>query len=95
MNHTNINKEGVVQHTVTINDGNYAPQCTQKALEDHLGEFASAKDGQFVFKVEFDKPYTQDTIDSYENFRDSIHKKDEQGNIPYPNVEVVFPWDER
>lgn len=55
-NHTGINEDGKVQHIVTVNDGNYAPYCTQEALKDHLGEFASAKDGQFVVKVDFDKP---------------------------------------
>ncbi|MBQ3569639.1 MAG: hypothetical protein IJA20_03080 [Methanocorpusculum sp.] len=95
-NHTYINDNGYIQHTVTVADGNHAPYCTQRALEDHLGEFASAKDGQFVVAVEFDKSWEEPTRKAYENWRTKLEDEETENATGknYPNVDIHFPWDD-
>lgn len=66
-----------------IND---TPCCTQKALEDHLGELASAKDGQFVVSIEYIQPLSDDVETMYNAFRTEVQDD-------YSNVMIKFPWD--
>lgn len=84
-NHT-VFKDGAVTHTITVADGNYAPYCTAEAIKDHLGEFASAKDGQFVVSVEFDKPCSVETQDIYNTFRREVCDD-------YSIVHILYSWD--
>ena len=60
-----------------------------------MGEFASAKDGQFVVNVEFDKPCDDKAKEMYEKWRsDTKLVKDETtGKLLYENVHVQFPWE--
>lgn len=85
-NHTTFT-DGRVSHDITVNDGISAPKCTQVAIGDHLGEFASAKDEKFVVNVKFDKPCDEYAKESYEQFRDEAANK-------YDNIEIKYPWDE-
>lgn len=86
-NNTFVGNDGNVTHEVTVADGCSAPKCTQHALEDHLGELASAKDGQFDVSIKFDSPCDDFAKESYEEFRDDAKKH-------YRNVSIQYPWDE-
>lgn len=70
---------------------------SKKALEDHLGEFATAKNGQFVVSVKFDKPYNDATKEIYNQWRKSIEDTPEEktGKLLCPNVDIRFPWDNK
>ena len=83
-NHTNCKDDGSVCHEITVADGNSAPKCTEKAIEDHVKEFASCSGGEFTVEVKFDK-IPEDTT-SYEAFKEEMAGK-------YDNVEIVYPWD--
>lgn len=91
-NHTEF-KDGKMTHTITVNDGKYAPYCSAEAIKDHIGELASAKNGDFVVELQFDKPCDEKAKEKYEEFRDSLHKKSGNGNSPYENVQLWLPWD--
>ena len=52
-NHTFVGDNGNLTHEITIAEGSSAPKCTQEALRDHLGELASARDGEFDVNIEF------------------------------------------
>lgn len=92
--HTNINEDGIVEHTIKVHDGDYAPHCTMEAIKDHLGEFASAKDGHFVITVEFDKPCGEMQTE-YSNWRRDLEEKPDKktGDLYCPNIDIQFPWD--
>jgi hypothetical protein len=72
-----------INHTVTVNDGSYAPYSTCDALEDHAGELASAKDVESKMTVAFDTPCSDDTKVVYEEWADRMAVK-------YPNVTIDF-----
>ena len=91
-NHTEF-KDGKMTHTITVNDGKYAPYCSAEAIKDHIGELASAKNGDFVVELQFDKPCDEKAKEKYEEFRDSLYKKSGNGNSPYENVQLWLPWD--
>ena len=93
-NHTTF-EDGKLTHTITVNDGSHAPLCTAEAIKDHLGELASAKNGDFTIKVDFTMPWDDNVKAKYNSFRDSLRKRDEFGNLPYQNVEIKYPWDRR
>lgn len=95
-NHTEFKNDTII-HTVTVNDGSYAPGCTTEAIKDHLGEFASAKNGQFVVSVEFDKPWNDATKELLNNWRKNIEEVPDEktGKLLCPNVDVRFPWDNK
>lgn len=88
-------KDGKVTHTITVDDGNFAPHCTAEAIKDHLGELASAKNGEFVVDIKFNEPCDPETQQKYDNWKkamqDAIDK--ENGDLKYPNVKIVFPWE--
>ena len=88
-NHTLLNDEGIVTHEITVLDGCSAPRCTQGAVEDHLGEFYSARDGKFIVRMIFLQFEDADGFfrDSWEDFR--LMAADF-----YPNLTLQFPWDE-
>ena len=91
-NHTDY-KNGILTHEITINDGNYAPYCTAKAIEDHIGEFASAKNGHFVIELKFKSP-CENKKEQYEEFRTEIkNARNKDGSQKYGNVELKYPWD--
>ena len=87
-NHTVCKEDGSVSHEITVIDGNSAPKCTQEAISDHLGEFASAKGGQFNVDVKFEKPCSEAGKASYEDFRAQIESNDK-----YDNITITYPWD--
>lgn len=91
-NHTAFDGNRLV-HTISVYDGDHAPYCTQEAVKDHVGELASAKNGDFVVDLSFDTACSKTAEGKYEEFRDSLYKKDEYGNNPYENVQLKFPWD--
>lgn len=86
-NHTYLGNGGSLTHEITVSDGVSAPQCTQEALRDHLGELASARDGEFDVNIEFTEPCDDYARESYEKFRDDATGK-------YENVSIHYPWDE-
>ena len=86
-NHTYAGDNGNLTHEITVADGVSAPKCTQEALGDHLGELASARDGEFDVNIEFTEPCDDYARESYEKFRDDAAGK-------YENVSIHYPWDE-
>ena len=88
-NHTYADENGVVTHAITVSDGCSAPRCTQQAVDDHLGEFYSARDGHFIVKIAFLSFEDDDGFfrDSWEDFR-------LQAAQDYVNIEIQYPWDE-
>lgn len=86
-NHTYLGVDGKLTHEITIADGISVPKCTQEAINDHLGELASARDEQFDVNVRFDNPCDAYSEESYEQFR--AEAKD-----AYPNVTINYPWDD-
>ncbi len=89
-NHTILTEDGKVLHVITVNDGCSAPRCTQQAIDDHLGEFSSAKDEVFTVSVEFSH---FDAADA-DFFRNSYEEFRMQAAQDYANVTVIYPWDE-
>lgn len=90
-NHTEF-KNGILTHTITVNDGSYAPHCTTAAIVDHIGELASAKNGNFVIEISFNSPC--DKIAQYEEFRSGIKNAiDDDGRAIYGNIKIKYPWD--
>ena len=87
-NRTFVDENGRFTHRITVDEGGYAPSCTQGAISDHLGEFASARDEAFRVEVEFDKPCDGFAEDSYETFRDIA-----ASNSDNRNITIVYPWD--
>ena len=88
-NHTVLNEAGGLTHIITINDGCSGPKCTQQAIEDHLGEFYSARDEQFTMKLEFISFGAGDADffrDSYDSFRKEMAER-------YPSITILCPWD--
>ena len=88
-NHTVVNDKGVVTHQITVIDGCSAPRCTQQAVDDHLGEFYSARDERFDVEILFDRFEAKDKDffqDSWEDFRI-------QAAQDYPSITIHFPWD--
>lgn len=92
--YSNTVMEHFEEKQVTIIDhlkaeyGNSAPKCTQDAISDHLGEFASAKGGKFNVEVKFDSPCSPESKASYEDFRKQI-----EGDSKYDNISITYPWD--
>lgn len=88
-NQTVTNDEGGLTHIITIDDGCSAPASTQEAVKDHLGEFASAAEGEFVVEMKFnhfDSEANDFFTGSYEEFRTEAEDS-------YDNVTIVYPWD--
>ena len=88
-NHTIVNEDGILTHIITVNDGCSAPKCTQQAIDDHLGEFYSARDEEFIVKVEF--THFNDDEDGF--FHDSYEEFRIQASQDYPSVTLLYPWD--
>lgn len=88
-NHTFLDEDGAVIHDITVQDGCSAPRCTQQAVDDHLGEFYSARDGSFTIRVKFIRFEDEDGffMDSWETFRIQAAQE-------YPNLTIRYPWDE-
>lgn len=56
-----------------------------RALEDHIGELASAKDEKFDVYIKFNKECDNDSIKSYDQFDSKMYDKyGEQIIIHYP-----------
>lgn len=89
-NHTFLNLDGIVTHEITVEDGCSAPRCTQQAVDDHLGEFYSARDGHFIVRVLF--LHFEDNADGF--FRDSWEDFRVRAANDYGNIEIQYPWDE-
>lgn len=89
-NRTYVNDEGMVVHEITITDGCSAPRCTQSSVGDHLGEFYSARDGEFLVRIIFEHFEAEDP----DFFRNSWEEYRLMAANDYPNVGINFPWDE-
>lgn len=89
-NHTYVDDSGLVVHEITIADGCSAPRCTQESVNDHLGEFCSARDERFTVRIVFLS--FEDGSDGY--FRDAWEDYRVQADQDYPTVEIQYPWDE-
>ena len=86
-NHTYAGDDGTIYHEIVIADGCSAPRCTQMAINDHLGEFRSAYDGQFTVILRFLKFEDDDLsffLDSWESYL-------QQCTQDYPNISVMMP----
>lgn len=88
-NHTLLGPEGFVIHEITVMDGCSAPRCTQESVNDHLGEFFSARDEQFTVRILFVS--FEDADDSF--FRDSWGDYRIQAAQDYPSIEIQYSWD--
>ena len=89
-NHTFVNDAGDLTHEIQVSDGCSAPRCTQQAVDDHLGEFYSARDEHFDVNVLFDHFDASDKDffeDSWEDFRT-------QAAQDYTNITIHYPWDQ-
>ena len=86
-NHTFANDDGVFTHEITINNGIFAPECTQVAIGDHVGELGSAKAASFDVKLQFNSKCDTFAQESYEDFADRMAAE-------YPNVRIILPWEE-
>ncbi len=89
-NHTILSDDGTVTHVISIYDGCLAPKCTQQAIDDHIGEFYSARDEEFTVRVEFDSFDASDA----DYFRESYEEFRMQAAQDYDNVSIIYPWDE-
>lgn len=89
-NHTYLGDDSRVVHEITIDDGSSAPACTQTAIKDHLGEFATAKGEQFEMDIKFNEPCNDFAQKKYNEFRDKIESDDN-----YANIQINYPWDRR
>ena len=88
-NHTFVNLNGGMTHEITVVDGHSAPRCTQQAVDDHLGEFYSARDEQFDVSIVFLNFAEEDYdffVSSWEDFRI-------QAAQDYPTITIHYPWD--
>ena len=88
-NHTFVGEDGVLTHEITVEDGCSAPRCTQQAVDDHLGEFYSARDGRYVVRVLF--RHFEEEREGY--FHDSWETFRVMAANDYPNIEIQYPWD--
>ena len=77
-------------HEITVVDGCSGPRCTQEAVNDHLGEFASAANEQFDVSIVFEKFEADDT----EYFRSSWEDYRLEAAQNYPTVTLHYPWDQ-
>ena len=89
-NRTFVNEEGGVTHEITVVDGCSGPRCTQEAVNDHLGEFASAMNEEFDVSIVFEKFEADDT----EYFRSSWEDYRLEAAQNYPTVTLHYPWDQ-
>ena len=89
-NRTFFGDAGVLTHEITVVDGCSAPRCTQQSVDDHLGEFYSGREGQYEVRVLFER--FEDGEDGF--FRDSWEDFRVQAAQDYPNIGIVYPWDE-
>lgn len=84
--------DGMLTHTVTVNQGNHAPYCTAEALSDHFGELCSAYNLKAVMRVEFNDVCSPETQHKYNVIRKKMYK-DKEANGSTANVIIEFPWD--
>ena len=84
-NSTYVGEDGLFTHEVTVADGTSAPNCTQNALKDHIGEMASAKGENFDMHVIFEKPCDEHAMDSYMDFKSRMATM-------FPNVNLEYHW---
>ena len=90
MNRLYLSEDNVVTHEITVADGCSAPQCTQVAIGDHLGELYSARDGEFAVSIVFES--FEDDEDGF--FRESYEDFRLMAAQDYPNVTIHLPFDE-
>ena len=76
-------------HEITVADGCSAPRCTQQAVDDHLGEFYSARDEWFRIRIVFERFDAEDA----DFFRDSWEDFRVQAAQDYPTIAIGYPWD--
>ncbi|MBQ3268324.1 MAG: hypothetical protein IJH09_00225 [Clostridia bacterium] len=88
-NRTFYDASGVVTHEITVADGCSAPRCTQQAIDDHLGEFYSARDEWFQIRIVFERFDAEDA----DFFRDSWEDFRVQAAQDYPTIAIGYPWD--
>ena len=89
-NRTFLEPDGTVAHEITVVNGCLGPRSTQQGVEDHLGEFCSARDEQFTVYVIFTS--FEDNEEGF--FRNSWEEFRIRAAQDYPTIEIVYPWDE-
>ena len=75
-------------HSITVQDGNSAPKCTQTAIYDHARVLASTPKENFYMEIQFLEPCDSFSKQSYENFRNECITK-------YKNICIIYPWDKK
>lgn len=86
-NHFYCAEDGSVHHSIKIADGS-GPLSTANAIQTHIGEFATAKDGKFHIDVQFASEIPPEIKEIYEQFREKIEITDKYGNVT-----IHYPWD--
>jgi len=90
LNKTFFSVDRGIVHEIQILDANFAPLCTFEAIKDHIGEFASAKDGRFSLEIKLGKTATPGVKEQYiAALEDYIDQPDPKERMP-ENIGVEF-----
>lgn len=87
-NDTHVEMNNSLVHSITVQDGNSAPKCTQTAIYDHARVLASTPKENFYMEIQFLEPCDSFSKQSYENFRNECITK-------YKNICIIYPWDKK
>jgi hypothetical protein len=68
-----------------LRDGNAFPACTQNCILERIKECATAKPVEFTVKIDVGSDCSEETLNSYKAFKDSLKDKKE-----YSNIKVVL-----
>ncbi len=85
-NHTYVGTDYSIIHEITVADGCSAPECTQEAVTDHLGELNSAKDAEFTVIIKFEK-FDDENLDYFKNSWDDFCSENEK---IYTNLKITY-----
>jgi hypothetical protein len=77
---------GYVNHRITVDECDFAPASTLVAIGDHLGEFKSAPEGQFIVTILFNKTCSDYARKLYEDYQ-------AMAAMEYPNVTLKVIWE--
>lgn len=90
-NHTVAGGDGEIFHRITIRDSSVAPLCTQEAINDHVGELATASEGQYVVEIDFESSWDEGAYNTYSTFAHNIMQI--LRTKGHRNISFSFPWD--
>ncbi len=85
-NRTVTGENGELRHEITVADGEYAPNCTFKAIMDHVEECETATGAKVEVDIKFDGEIPAETRPKYDEMRDKY-------NLKSDNVKINYPWD--